>query len=479
MNRAKSSALPSLNQADIEFTKKSMTAFGGVATILALFLEKIGFREWVERGIPIVETSPNSKGIYGKVLALFLTILAGGRRFAHFIACGSGVEVNKAAFGVEWLPGSSSVITRFFNKVFDQKIAEAFGDAVRTFARQVVEWMGKTEGNLNFDSSVVTRYGEQEGAKKGYNPQKPGRPSHHPLIAFLGAGFVVNIWNRPGNTHASNGIIDFFCQTFDNLAENFTLKRVLCDSGFYQIEFISFLEAFCFKYIIAVRMDRRLQRYIFSLKAWKPVTDGIDVCEFYYQPMAEGWNRPRCYVAVRQSKKVRQKATGKQLSLFEELDPKHEYRYGLFATNDESLSAVEVWREYRPRASDENVIKTLKHDWGIDAYCLQSFWATEAVMSMIALVFYNIIHYLNITTIAPNGPEPRLGTLRRTLLILPAILGTSGRRAVIRIAVSERKIRSRLTYLLHQIARISEQLKCIAIEVKERPKTPICTPATA
>ena len=38
---------------------------------------------------------------------------------------------------------------------------------------------------LDIDSSVMTRYGEQEGAKKGYNPTKKGRPSHHPLIAFI------------------------------------------------------------------------------------------------------------------------------------------------------------------------------------------------------------------------------------------------------------------------------------------------------
>ncbi len=31
------------------------------------------------------------------------------------------------------------------------------------------------------DSTVVVRYGlKQAGAEKGYNPKKPGRPSHHP-----------------------------------------------------------------------------------------------------------------------------------------------------------------------------------------------------------------------------------------------------------------------------------------------------------
>jgi hypothetical protein len=38
---------------------------------------------------------------------------------------------------------------------------------------------------IDIDSTVITRYGNQEGAKKGYNPKKMGRNSHHPLIAFI------------------------------------------------------------------------------------------------------------------------------------------------------------------------------------------------------------------------------------------------------------------------------------------------------
>ncbi|MBU0473881.1 MAG: hypothetical protein KKF62_06925 [Bacteroidetes bacterium] len=35
---------------------------------------------------------------------------------------------------------------------------------------------------MDFDSSLLTRYGDQEGSKKGYNPKKK---SHHLIIAFL------------------------------------------------------------------------------------------------------------------------------------------------------------------------------------------------------------------------------------------------------------------------------------------------------
>jgi len=63
------------------------------------------------------------------------------------------------------------------------------------------------------DSTVCERYGVQEGARKGYNPKKPGRPSHHPLKAGLGNGYVVNLWNRRGDTHSAHQAIAFYDQT--------------------------------------------------------------------------------------------------------------------------------------------------------------------------------------------------------------------------------------------------------------------------
>ena len=50
---------------------------------------------------------------------------------------------------------------------------------------------------MDVDSTVITRYGEQEGSKLGYNPTKRGRNSHHLLFAFINdIKMVANCWNR-------------------------------------------------------------------------------------------------------------------------------------------------------------------------------------------------------------------------------------------------------------------------------------------
>ncbi|QTE21044.1 hypothetical protein [Polaribacter cellanae] len=52
-----------------------------------------------------------------------------------------------------------------------------------------------------FDSTVITRYGEQQGSAKGYNPNKKGRNYTSPINGLCDqTRMVANAWLRPGNT---------------------------------------------------------------------------------------------------------------------------------------------------------------------------------------------------------------------------------------------------------------------------------------
>jgi hypothetical protein len=230
-----------VNQVKIQFTNKPITAWGGLATIVAKLLEVLEFRSWVESSIPIEEKSNNAKGIYEKALATFLTVLSGGERFSHLSWWTHGIEAIKKAFAVMWLPSASSTLTRFWGKMCTQSLVENLGEAARGLAITIMGWEGIVEDTLNCDSSVLIRYGNQQGAKRGYNPKKRGRPSHHPLLAFIGSGYVINVWNRSGDTGTGQGAVSFFRQTRMVLGDVFHVTRVLGDSGFYEIEFIEYL----------------------------------------------------------------------------------------------------------------------------------------------------------------------------------------------------------------------------------------------
>lgn len=61
---------------------------------------------------------------------------------------------------------------------------------------QVERWFAPAEQMIHhaippncvadWDSTVIPLYGKQEVTAIGYNPQKPGRPSHHPLACVIG-----------------------------------------------------------------------------------------------------------------------------------------------------------------------------------------------------------------------------------------------------------------------------------------------------
>ena len=44
---------------------------------------------------------------------------------------------------------------------------------------------------IDIDNTVKPIFGHQEGAELGYNPQKPGRPSHNYHTFFIGSDFKI------------------------------------------------------------------------------------------------------------------------------------------------------------------------------------------------------------------------------------------------------------------------------------------------
>lgn len=92
-------------------------------------------------------------------------------------------------------------VMRLLHK-FDQPLNDRVFDKLYAWLFEQLQLGGLT---LDLDSTVMTRYGTQEGARRGYNPAKPGRHSHHPLMAFVAeTRMAANLWLRPGNSHTSN-----------------------------------------------------------------------------------------------------------------------------------------------------------------------------------------------------------------------------------------------------------------------------------
>ena len=220
-----------------------------------------------------------------------------------------------------------------------------------------------TNYKIDFDSTVMTRYGEQEGAKRG-------RASHYPLMAFItDCNMMANMWLRSGVSSSSGNFHGFVEETLERLKEK-KVGLVRLDSGFYAKQILSLLEEKKMNYLVSVPLYAPIQRKLAEQTNWLKLSEGVEVALSEYQ--AIDWGSLWKIVMIRQTIAERPKATGKQLRLFKNTDLYQRYRFSSLVTNI-NLPHAELWRMYRHRAEAENKIKELKYDFGFDSFNLRSF----------------------------------------------------------------------------------------------------------
>lgn len=420
------------------YTGKPVSGWGGLVAVMR-YLEKRGVRQVLAQALPDGRTSPNQIPVLDMALALFATVLTGGRRFAHLERLRTD-DVVQAILGVARMP-SAMTLTRYFGGLVRSQI-EHLSEVLSQFGlrRLRAPALGAV---LDLDSTVFERYGRQQGSLKGYNPRKHGRPSHHPLLAILAeAKVVLHAWLRSGNTASARGVIAFLAETLAKLPDGFRLYALRADSGFFVTEFLVELERRTLPYAIAVRMNPHLRRTVAGIKQWRPFAHGLEASETSYQ--AYGWQAPRRLVVVREVLRERPQARGRKL-----LEVPGYTFHVLVTTLDHD--PVQTWRFYNSRAESENRIKELKEDFGADGFCLHSFDGTEAAFRLICFLFNLLAEFKHEVT---QDEAPRLMTLPTRLLVIGAIRGAEGRQPVLRLGLRGHW-RQRFAALLQRIAALA------------------------
>ena len=413
-----------MEELSIEYSDKEVSAWGGMK-LMKDFVDQTGITTFLRKlDLP----RPGSNRGYDPidiVESFWTSIWIGASRFTHSSWLRYDT-VLKEIFNWKEVP-SQSTFSRFFHKFSWKRNTEIFPSLQRWF----FEKLHFDNMTLDLDSSVMTRYGEQEGAAVGYNPQKPGRPSHHPLIAFMAdMRMVVNAWMRPGNTVSLSNAQNFLDETFEIL-RNKKVGLVRTDSGFFAEKFMRYFEDRHMHYLIAAKFIAPIKSEIRSHKKWIQIADGIEITEWNYK--LPGWSRPRRMIVVRKHLGQRPKASGKLL-LF---DIKEErYRYSAFVT-DLDLPMVQIWNIYRDRADAENRIRELKYDFGVDSFCLKKFWATEASFRFI-MVAYNLISLFR-QIILKEKSQSMLSTLRFKCFALGAWISKHAHNRILKIALAREK----------------------------------------
>ena len=413
---------------ELSFTNKEITPWGGVV-FLKQMLDKIGFREQIENCSALPVSQSNNSYKKETLIESFITsIWCGANRFLHTEITRSDKALGKI-FGWQKIPAQDAY-KRYFGK-FTLGINQQVGHHFFSWFFQKLQLNYFT---LDIDSSVITRYGHQDGAKKGYNPKKRGRNSHHPIIAFVNdVRMVANFWLRSGDCSSANNFIGFLEETLAVFGDK-KVGLVRLDSGFCQANIMDYLEQKQLKYIIAARFTHPIQHLIDKQDFWLPVDEGIEICDKYYQ--AASWKKPRRIVIVRQKISRRPDAPGKSLRLFPDDETHRNYRYSAYFTNND-YAAADVWRSYRMRGDAENRIKELKADFGTDSFNLKEFYPTEAAL-LFSMIAYNLMSIFRLFVLQEKS-QKTLSTLRYRTFAIGAYFEKIGDTLKLKIALNKKR----------------------------------------
>src|SRR5712691_2125531 len=150
----------------------AVTPFGQLAFFIE-FLKTAGLWDGWVNDCPVTYESPNAPSKADVLGTILLSVLAGHRRYAHITALRFD-GVNPQLLGMSKVCSEDSV-RRAFSEVEESECMAWLTRHLRISYEPLLlsePWI------LDVDSTVKPLYGHQEGAVKGYNPGKPGRPSH-------------------------------------------------------------------------------------------------------------------------------------------------------------------------------------------------------------------------------------------------------------------------------------------------------------
>jgi len=384
-----------------------LTHFGGLY-LLQQFFQKIKLRSALSQAIRFQQVN-NRYTASDSILALLYPIVLGlGRIETHVLLRQNGVFQYLASLPTYPDP---TTLRRFLQR-FGSKGLTAFQNLHSRFQGHFLQEPDPLSSVIfDLDTKVLTVYGQQQGAKVGFNPKKRGRPSYQPLLCFEGkTGDVWEGMYLSGNAHPVPHAIEILERSIRKLPSGIREIRMRADSAFYDHTIAEYLQDIQAGYAIVARITRPIRRSLGAL-AYEEVSPGIWLAEFEYQPWR--WKRVQRFVVVRRL--VPEKPSW-QLSLFQMAG----YTYQVIVTNL-PLKPLNLWRFYNQRATGELIIREL-----LEAYTLGKIptrdWASNQAYFHLVLLAYNLVNWFKRLCLPSDWQQLNLQSVRNRLFLVPAQL---------------------------------------------------------
>ncbi|MBS3777579.1 MAG: IS1380 family transposase [Bacteroidales bacterium] len=405
----------------VHFTEKNLTGNAGLVHF-GHFCEKLNLSKLLSKYISIDRGPTARYDTADTVMMLVMGVIAGVKHLSHMAVIRSDGAI-RSLFKWEQFPDDTT-IGRIF-KLFNQKHCKELSDVEAEVRKKVwnKKWFGRVR--LDMDSSVRGVWGHQEGAEKGYNPQKRGQRSYNPLFCFIAeTRECLHNWFRSGDAYTANGSVEFMKECFARLPKRVWKVDIRADSGFFNGALLDFIESRQGQYTIKVKMKGLVS--LLEQQNWHkvPKIDGFEKTEFEYK--CSDWKKKRRFVAIRKIREYTEETDNR--CLFD--SRKIEYEYFCYVTNMD-LSPWATHKYYGQRATSENWIEWCKNHMASGSILTQDFWANSAIFQSCILA-YNLMVWLMWLN-HEEGFKEEPNTIRMWLIAVPARLMHMNRQWFLRL----------------------------------------------
>jgi hypothetical protein len=372
----------------VQWDQTASATPNGQLAFFAEFLETAGiYQSWVE-DCPLSYTSPNAPSKYDVLGTLLLSILSGHNLYAHITALRTD-RVSPNVLNMKKII-SEDAMRRGLGRI-DTAAGEVW---CKTHLMRSVSAALNTPWILDIDTTIKVLYGNQQGAEIGYNPHKPGRPSHALHTYCVGnLRLVLDVVVSPGKQANSSSSLPGLTAVLNGLEPNQRPALVPGDCGFGNEPFIVELETRDQPYLFKLRqtkgikrlLQRQFERDDWTLpsaadQGWSAVEDTVKL---------SGWVQARRVVILRRPIKqevVLTREEESQLEIWLKDETTKAYEYAVLVTNT-AYDVQAIAQLYRDRADCENGFDELKNQWGWGGFSTKDIERCQTSARAVELIY--------------------------------------------------------------------------------------------
>ena len=233
----------------VRHSARNLTDGGGLVLVRKLF-DRLGLAGWIDRG------AAREKGFFrpGLMTEVWIVLLLYGGGVMNDLPLLHHRGVRRifgwvrvpdpTTFG-RWLRRSGPAMVPLLDTLLWRMVRQ----------RWALAGGAPKKLTVMMDSTVVVRYGrKQAGAERGYNPKKRGRPSHHPLVAYVReTGDCLGVRWRAGGAHTAEGAEAWLETLVERLrAAGVRDITVRLDKGFFSRNMVRTLERMGVSFLLKV-----------------------------------------------------------------------------------------------------------------------------------------------------------------------------------------------------------------------------------